>query len=77
MDNENRVERVIISQHEVSAKYGLSRSAIYRMMMAEGMPQPVRLTGRRKGWFVKELDEYFANRPRGLVPCAGSGQYAR
>ena len=60
--------RRVIRQDEVMRIYGLSRNALLRAMEDEGMPQPIKLSPRRKGWFVHELDEYFANRPRGLHP---------
>jgi len=60
--------RRVIRQDEVMRIYGLSRNAHLRAMEDEGMPQPIKLSPRRKGWFVHELDEYFANRPRGLHP---------
>jgi len=62
------VERKIIRQDEVMRIYDLSRNALIRMMRDEGMPLPVKLSPRRKGWFIHELDEYFANRPRGIHP---------
>lgn len=63
-----RFEPKVICQDEVMRAYGVSRNALLRMMRDEGMPQPIKLSPRRKGWFVAELDEYFANRPRGLHP---------
>ena len=34
----------------------------------EGTPLPIKLSPRRKGWFIHELDDYFASRPRGIHP---------
>ena len=56
------------------ARYGLSRSALERMMRTEGMPLPIRLSPRRKGWFASELAEYFANRPRGICPTTAQAR---
>ena len=61
-------ERKIVRQDEVMRIYGLSRNALFRAMQDEGMPLPIKLSPRRKGWFIHELDEYFAARPRGIHP---------
>lgn len=61
-------ERKIVRQDEVMRIYGLSRNALFRAMQDEGMPLPIKLSPRRKGWFIHELDEYFASRPRGIHP---------
>lgn len=69
MDQETaELERKIIRQEEVMRVYGVSRNALIRMMQDEGCPQPIKLSPRRKGWFIHELDEYFARRPRGIHP---------
>jgi predicted DNA-binding transcriptional regulator AlpA len=69
------IERLYIREAEVIARYGVPRTGLFRMMRDEGMPQPIRLTGRRKAWKLAELDDYFANRPRGIAPCSGTGQF--
>lgn len=65
------LERKIIRQDEVMRRYDLSRNALQRAMQDEGMPLPIKLSPRRKGWFIHELDEYFASRPRGIHPTKG------
>jgi predicted DNA-binding transcriptional regulator AlpA len=60
--------RVILRQDELLKIYGLSRNALIRAMRDEGMPQPIKLSPRRKGWFAREVEEWFANRPRGIAP---------
>ena len=67
------IERKIIRQDEVLRVYGVSRNALIHMMQDEGMPQPIKLSSRRKGWFIHELDEYFAHRPRGIHPTKNKG----
>lgn len=72
MISEMTTQRKILRQEEVMGIYGLSRNALISMMQDEGMPQPIKLSPRRKGWFIHELDEYFANRPRGIHPTKSS-----
>lgn len=53
----------------------MSRSSVYRAMENEGFPKPIRTTGRSVAWFFDEVEDWFANRPRGINPCAGAEQY--
>lgn len=53
----------------------MSRSSVYRAMENDGFPQPVRTTGRSIAWFLDEIEDWFANRPRGISPCADNDQY--
>lgn len=41
---------------------GVSVSTIYRMMDAEEIKRPVRVTLRRVGWPVEYIDEWFSSR---------------
>lgn len=53
----------------------MSRASIYRAMEHEGFPQAIKLTGRSVGWFLDEVEDWFASRPRGIAPCSDNGQY--
>jgi len=53
----------------------MSRASIYRAMEHEDFPKAIKLTGRSVGWFLDEVEEWFANRPRGIAPCAENEQY--
>ena len=55
--------------------YSMSRSSIYRAMADEGFPRPIKLTGRSIGWWREQVEDWFANRPTGIAPCADNGQY--
>jgi Prophage CP4-57 regulatory protein (AlpA) len=53
----------------------MSRSSIYRAMADDGFPKPIKLTSRSIGWRREQVDEWIANRPAGIAPCADNGQY--
>ena len=58
----------LMNMSEVSAYTSLSRAAINRCREIGDFPQPVKLTSNRIGFFVSELDEWLAGRPRKKGP---------
>ena len=42
---------------------GVSRSTLYRMMDDEGLPRPIKITGRAVGWRVEDVQRWIAERP--------------
>ncbi|WP_298018262.1 AlpA family transcriptional regulator [uncultured Parasphingopyxis sp.] len=69
--------RLIYRQKELQQLLGLSRNAIERLMEAEGLPHPIKLSSRSKGWLAAEvhawLDQRAAERierERPERPCA-------
>lgn len=53
----------------------MSKSTVYRAIESGGFPKPIKLSGRSVGWFLDEVEDWFANRPRGINPCADADQY--
>lgn len=53
----------------------MSRSSVYRAIEHDNFPKPIRTTGRSVSWFLDEVEDWFANRPRGINPCADAEQY--
>jgi prophage regulatory protein len=72
----------ILRLPDVAQRVGLSRSSIYaRLADADSdFPRPVQLGGegsRAIGFFEREIDEWLANRPRGVrQPPARASQAA-
>ena len=52
----------------LSARIGLERSSIYRMVRAGLFPQPVRLTSAAVAWRVDEIEAWEAALPRAAQP---------
>lgn len=49
-------------QPEVSARTGLPRSQLYRLIKEGDFPRPVKLGGRAAGWLSSEIDNWIAGR---------------
>ena len=58
----------LMNMSEVSAYTSLSRAAINRCREIGDFPQALQLTGNRIGFYVSELDEWLAGRPRKKGP---------
>jgi predicted DNA-binding transcriptional regulator AlpA len=58
----------LMNMAEVSAYTSLSRAAINRCREIGDFPTAVQLTGSRNGFYVSELDEWLAGRPRKKGP---------
>jgi prophage regulatory protein len=54
----------LIKRREVESRTGLSKSAIYQLMVAGSFPLPVRLTAKSVGWHEDEIDDWVSSRPR-------------
>jgi len=54
----------IFRRHQVEARTGLSRSAIYDLMARKQFPKPVRLTAKAVGWKVEEVQAWINSRER-------------
>ncbi|MGN6156264.1 MAG: helix-turn-helix transcriptional regulator [Sphingomicrobium sp.] len=68
-------DRKIYKLPDLIRLYPVSRSSIYRAMENDDFPQPIKLTGRSVGWWRHQVEEWFANRPSGISPCADHAQY--
>ena len=54
----------ILRRPEVSARAGLSRATIYRMIARGAFLRPVRLSERATGWRTDEIEELLDSRER-------------
>lgn len=52
----------LLRMSAVSARVGLSRSAIYVMIKAGTFPKPVPLNDKSVGWLEAEVEEWIASR---------------
>jgi len=68
-------EQQVILTREHLPLYGLSAKKVERAMIHEGFPPAIKLGARTKGWFRHEVVEWIAQRPRGIHPCLGTGQF--
>ena len=68
-------DKQIVKLPYLTEKYSMSRSSIYRAMADEDFPLPIKLTSRSVGWWRHQVEEWFANRPSGINPCADHQQY--
>lgn len=53
----------VLSAKAVSARVGLHRATIYRLVAQDKFPRPRQLPGRRTGWLVREVAEWEENLP--------------
>jgi predicted DNA-binding transcriptional regulator AlpA len=68
--------RVVVDIAYLRNVFDLSPSAVERAMKHEGFPLAIRGARRKKLWWKAEVEEWFANRPRGIQPCADLDQYS-
>ena len=54
----------LLTRREVSARCGIARTTIYRLMRAGLFPEPVRVGIRAVRWNEHELASWLASRPR-------------
>lgn len=59
-------EKQILRLCEITQRYGLSKSSVYREIRRGRFPQSVCLTARIRGWRAQDLDQWY----RGLL-CPG------
>lgn len=69
--------RLIYRQRELQAALGISRNAIERLILEEGLSPPIQLGPRSKGWLASEIHDWLEKRkaerearPRPERPCA-------
>jgi prophage regulatory protein len=55
---------------DVSARVGLRRSQIYRLIARGEFPTPVRLSVRTSAWRSDEIDTWIAERERVFTPSS-------
>ena len=67
----------ILRGPEVSARVGLSRATLYRMIARGAFPRPVRLSERATGWRTDEVDEWLASRPHTVPESPRRAEEAR
>ena len=73
--NDLPADRRIYRLPDITRIYPVSRSQVYRAMEAGEFPLPIKLIGRSVGWWKDQVDEFFANRPSAVTPCADHEQY--
>ena len=56
-------EQRILRLADVTARVGLRKSAIYKMIREGEFPKPVKLTGKAVGWRAREVDDWILSRP--------------
>lgn len=59
----------ILSAAQVIKKTGLSRSTLYRQARDGNFPLPVKLTERRIGWKLGDVEEWLRSREEGHAPA--------
>jgi len=57
-----QAQKRVLRLREVCARYGLSKTSVYRLMEQGEFPQPVRLGPRAVGWRVEDLEAWLENR---------------
>ena len=50
-----------LTAREVTERFPLTRSTLYRWMREYGFPRPVKIGGRRE-WIADEIEAWFASR---------------
>ncbi|MFA9459909.1 helix-turn-helix transcriptional regulator [Thiohalorhabdus sp. Cl-TMA] len=58
-----QAEKRVLRLREVSDRYGLSRSTVYRLMGQGKFPKPIQLGPQAVAWRVEDLEEWLASRP--------------
>jgi prophage regulatory protein len=59
----------ILRRRQVQASTGLSRSTIYRRMLARTFPPAIPLGGRMVGWLAADIEQFLANPARYRAPA--------
>jgi prophage regulatory protein len=49
---------VLISIKEVILRTSFSKTTIYRLVRGGHFPKPIKISARRVGWLLQELDEW-------------------
>lgn len=57
---------VVLKLNEVAQRVALRKSSIYALIKRGEFPAPLHLTGAAVGWLESEIDQWIANRPRGV-----------
>ena len=60
MKHKDLSQREFIRPFEIQARYGISRSTVYRLMKLGKFPPSISLTERCTGWRRSTLDKHFA-----------------
>ena len=58
-----QTEKRVLRLREVTERYGLGRSTIYRLMNHGRFPKPIQLGPNAVAWRVEDLEEWLASRP--------------
>lgn len=75
VDNTAPPDKRIYRLGDITEIYSMSRSSIYRAMAEDDFPKAIKLTSRSIGWWRHQVEEWLANRPSGIAPCADNDQY--
>lgn len=68
-------DAVIYRMEDLERIYGAKRSNVERAMVRGEFPLAIKLVGKTRGWWRKEVEEYYDNRPRGAFPNAAHPNY--
>lgn len=52
----------LVSLQDISARIGISRATIYRMVDSGEFPTPVRISHKRRAWVAAEVNAWVAER---------------
>lgn len=57
---------VVLKLNDVAQRVALRKSSIYALVKRGEFPAPLHLTDSAVGWLESEIDQWIANRPRGV-----------
>lgn len=69
------LDTAIYRMEDIERIYGASRSSVERAMAKGEFPLAIKLVGKTRGWWRKEVEDWYANRPRGAFPNADHPNY--
>ena len=54
----------LVTRREIEARFGMTRSTIYRQMRAGNFPEPIQISAKAVRWKESELEAWLSSRPR-------------
>ncbi len=68
------LKRLFVTLEETAEILSLSVSTVQELVRTQNLPAPRKLSGRRVGWLVRELEEWAEARPvSDLLPPPNTG----
>lgn len=62
IDGNRHLGQRVLTLAEVVAKTGMSKSTVYASVRADEFPAPMKLTVRKSGWLLSEIDYWIDQR---------------